>query len=73
MKQFLSILFLQLLLHSAQAGSIAEMQEPKIMGDTTIINEAIEDEAIEDVLKKRTPPPKEKVIYFSQEIGRAHV
>ena len=66
MKQFLSILFLQLLLHSAQAGSIMEMQEPKIMGDTTIINEAVEDEAIEDVLKKRTPPPKEKVVYFSQ-------
>ncbi len=66
MKQFLSIIFLQLLLHTAQGGSIMEMQEPKITADTTIINEAVEDEAIEDVLKKRTPPPKEKVIYFSQ-------
>ena len=66
MKQFLSIIFLQLLLHTAQAGSIMEMQQPKITGDTTIINEAVEDEAIEDVLKKRTPPPKEKVVYFSQ-------
>ena len=66
MKQFLSIIFLQLLLHTAHAGSNLEMQQPKITGDTTIINEAEEDEAIEDVLKKRTPPPKEKVIYFSQ-------
>ena len=60
MKQFLSIIFLQLLLHTAQAGSIMEMQQPKITGDTTIINEAVEDEAIEDILKKRTPPPKRK-------------
>ena len=42
-----------------------EMQQPQITADTTI-NEIKEDEAIEDVLKKRTPPPKEKVIYFSQ-------
>jgi membrane-bound lytic murein transglycosylase D len=66
MKQFLSIIFLGMLLHTAQAGSIMEMQQPPTSNDTTIINETQEDEAIEDVLKKRTPPPKEKVIYFSQ-------
>jgi membrane-bound lytic murein transglycosylase D len=66
MKQFFSIIFLLLLLHTAQAGSVIAMQEPQATKDTTIINEAKEDEAIEDVLKKRTPPPKEKVIYFSQ-------
>ncbi len=66
MKQFFSIIFLVMLLHSAQAGGIMELQQPQTAKDTTIINEAKEDEAIEDVLKKRTPPPKEKVIYFSQ-------
>ncbi len=65
MKQFFSILFLLMLLHSAQAGSIMELQQPQVTADTTI-NVAEEDEAIEDVLKKRTPPPKEKVVYFSQ-------
>jgi membrane-bound lytic murein transglycosylase D len=65
MKQFLSILFLLMVLHNAQAGSFMKMQQPQITADTTI-NETEEDEAIEDVLKKRTPPPKEKVVYFSQ-------
>jgi membrane-bound lytic murein transglycosylase D len=65
MKQFLSILFLLTLLHTAQAGSSMEMQQPKITADTAIINEREEDEAIEDILKKRTPPP-EKVVYVSQ-------
>jgi membrane-bound lytic murein transglycosylase D len=65
MKQFLSIIFLQLFLHTAKAGTIMEMQQPQITADTTI-NEIEEDEAIEDVLKKRTPPPKEKVVYISQ-------
>jgi membrane-bound lytic murein transglycosylase D len=65
MKQFLSFIFLIFLVHNVQAGKIMEMQQPQITADTTI-NEAEEDELIEDVLKKRTPPPKEKVIYFSQ-------
>ena len=66
MKQFLSIIFLVMLLHNAQADTVMELEQPPSAKDTTIINEAKEDEAIEDVLKKRTPPPKEKVIYFSQ-------
>jgi membrane-bound lytic murein transglycosylase D len=65
MKRFLYILTFQLLLHTAQAGSHMDMQQPQVTADTTI-NDAEEDEAIEDVLKKRTPPPKEKVVYFSQ-------
>jgi membrane-bound lytic murein transglycosylase D len=65
MKQCISFIFLLLLLHSVQAGKLMDMQQPQINTDTTI-NEAEEDELIEDVLKKRTPPPKEKVIYFSQ-------
>jgi len=66
MKQWVSIFFLQLLLHTAQAGNSLAIQQPQISTDTTIVDDKQEDEAIEDVLKKRTPPPKEKVIYFSQ-------
>jgi len=65
MKQFISIFFLQLFLLGAHTVSAAEMQQPQLAADTTI-NEAEEDEAIEDILKRRTPPPKEKVQYFSQ-------
>lgn len=65
MKRFLSILFLQLFLLNVHTAGAAGMQQPQVTADTTI-NEAEEDEAIEDILKKRTPPPKEKVQYFSQ-------
>lgn len=65
MKRLLYILTFQLLLQTAQAGTGIGMQQPPVAADT-IINDAEEDEAIEDILKKRTPPPKEKVIYFSQ-------
>jgi membrane-bound lytic murein transglycosylase D len=66
MKHFISILLLMLLLPGTKAGSTTEIQQPQLTSDTTIINETVEDELIEDVLKKRTPPPKEKVQYFSQ-------
>ena len=65
MKPFLSIFFLQLLLLTMYTVSGAEMQTPQITADTIIIN-AEEEELIEDILKKRTPPPKEKVQYVSQ-------
>jgi membrane-bound lytic murein transglycosylase D len=65
MKRLLSIFFLQLFLLTVHTAGAAEMQQPQVTTDTTI-NEAEEDEAIEDILKKRTPPPKEKVQYFSQ-------
>ena len=65
MKRFLSILLLQLFLLTVHTAGAAGMQQPQVTADTTI-NEAEEDEAIEDILKKRTPPPKEKVQYFSQ-------
>lgn len=63
MKKIISIFFLQLLVFGAVNAE--GMQQPQVTADTTI-NEAEEDEAIEDILKKRTPPPKEKVQYFSQ-------
>jgi membrane-bound lytic murein transglycosylase D len=66
MKQLISILFLQLFLLGAFSVNAAEKQQLQTIADTTITNEAEEDEAIEDILKKRTPPPKEKVQYFSQ-------
>ena len=66
MKHFFSIWLLMLFLTGVKAGSIMDIQEPTITTDTTIVNEAEEDELIEDVLKRRTPPPKEKVQYVSQ-------
>lgn len=66
MKRLVSILFLQLFLLTVHTVSATEMQQPQVTTDTTITNEVEEDEAIEDILKKRTPPPKEKVQYFSQ-------
>ena len=65
MKQLLSIFFILLFLPGVHAVHATAMQQPQLTTDTTI-NEAEEDEAIEDVLKRRTPPPKEKVQYVSQ-------
>jgi membrane-bound lytic murein transglycosylase D len=65
MKRLLSIFFILCFLLTVHTADAREMQQPQLAADTTI-NEAEEDEAIEDILKKRTPPPKEKVQYFSQ-------
>src|SRR5258708_3220199 len=65
MKKIILIFFLQLFLPGAHKASAAGMLQTQVTADTTI-NEAEEDEAIEDILKKRIPPPKEKVQYFSQ-------
>lgn len=66
MKKIIPIFFLPLFFLSVHKISVAGVQQPQVSADTTIINEAEEEEAIEDILKKRTPPPKEKVQYFSQ-------
>jgi membrane-bound lytic murein transglycosylase D len=67
MKQFISIFLLQMFLLCTHRVSATECQQLKTTTiDTTILNEAEEDVAIEDILKNRTPPPKEKVQYFSQ-------
>lgn len=55
-----------LFLLNANTVIASKLQQPPVAEDTTIVNEAEEDEAIEDILKRRTPPPKEKVQYFSQ-------
>ena len=65
MKRLLSIFFLPLFLLTMHTAGATALQQPQVAADTTI-NETEEDEAIEDILKKRTPPPKEKVQYFSQ-------
>ena len=65
MKRLVSIFFLPFFLITVHTAGATALQQPQVTADTTI-NEAEEDEAIEDILKKRTPPPKEKVQYFSQ-------
>jgi membrane-bound lytic murein transglycosylase D len=65
MKKLLSIFFILLFLTGVHAVHASAIQQPQLTTDTTI-NEAEEDEAIEEVLKRRTPPPKEKVQYVSQ-------
>lgn len=65
MKRLLSIFFLPLFFLIVYTAGATPLQQPQVTADTTI-NESEEDEAIEDILKKRTPPPKEKVQYFSQ-------
>jgi membrane-bound lytic murein transglycosylase D len=54
------------LLPHAKAGSLFfnAQQAPQI--DTTIENEKIEDEIIDEVVKTKTAPSKDKVQYFSQ-------
>lgn len=66
MKKIISIFLLQLFLFGFNKTNAKTIQQKQVTADTTIVNEAEEDEAIEDILKKRTPPPKEKVQYFSQ-------
>ncbi len=65
MKRLLSIFLLPFFLLTVQTAGATPMQQPQVAADT-IISETEEDEAIEDILKKRTPPPKEKVQYVSQ-------
>ncbi len=67
MKQLLSILFLLLLLTSVNAGTaIQEPQGVTVPVDTSIIKDPIEEAIIEEVIKTKAPPQKEKVQYFSQ-------
>lgn len=61
MKSFYVILFFLALMTGARAG--AQQQEPV---DTAIVDDPKEDAVIEDIIKSRTPPEKEKVQYFSQ-------
>ncbi len=65
MKRLLSIFLLPFFLLTVQTAGATPLQQPQVAADT-IISETEEDEAIEDILKKRTPPPKEKVQYVSQ-------
>jgi membrane-bound lytic murein transglycosylase D len=64
MKLFLSVVF-YCFLFSAMAGNNALYQSP-ISRDTVIEDQQLEDEIIEDVIKTKAPPAKDKVQYFSQ-------
>jgi membrane-bound lytic murein transglycosylase D len=66
MKQILSIFILLTLLSGAKAGNTMEIQQPPVIADTSIKNDPVEDEIIEEVIKTKAPPEKEKVQYFSQ-------
>ena len=67
MKKLLSILLLQMLLFNVKAADLLFIQQPKpAVVDTSIIDDPKEDEIIEEVIKTKAPPQKEKVQYFSQ-------
>jgi len=66
MRQFIYIIFLQLLFITAKAGSTVNIQQPPATTDTSIITETIDDAIIAEVIKTKAPPEKEKVQYFSQ-------
>ncbi len=59
MKRLLSIFFIQLFLLTVYTAGAKEMQQPQVTADTTI-NEAEEDEAIEDILKREHLRQKKK-------------
>jgi len=66
MKQLLSILVLQAILFNAYAGNMMPVGNAQIPEDTTIVKDPIEEAIIEEVIKTKAPPQKEKVQYFSQ-------
>jgi hypothetical protein len=66
MKKLLFMAILQMLLLSVEAGSFMNMQQPPKIVDTNIVAEPEEEEIIDDIIKTKTPPQKEKVQYFSQ-------
>ena len=55
-----------MLLLSVKAGSIMDMQQPPKIVDTSIVTEPEEEEIIDEVIKTKAPPSKEKIQYFSQ-------
>lgn len=67
MKYFFTIL-LSLAFFSATAGyGIQQATQDTVISDTTIkVNETEEDKAIDEVIKTKTLPAKDKVQYFSQ-------
>lgn len=70
MKKIIAIFFIAaFLLPKAKAGSNSfyNFQQGPVGADTPIVvNEVIEDELIEEVIKTKTPPAKDKIQYFSQ-------
>ncbi len=69
MNKIICILFIVLLvLPKAKAGNLvlANFQQDTILNDTTIKDKAKEDKLIDEVVKTKTLPSKDKVQYFSQ-------
>lgn len=64
---FIISIIITAFLQNVKAGNNFQLQQDTILADTTIkINEAEEDEAIDEVIKNKTVPSKDKVQYFSQ-------
>jgi len=66
MKQFIYIIFLQLLFITVKAGHAVDIQQEPATADTSIIPDTIDDAIIAEVIKTKAPPEKERVQYFSQ-------
>ena len=69
MKKIIAILFIAaFLLPKAKADSLVfnNLQQEPVVTDTTIEDEAKENELIDEVIKTKTVPAKDKVQYFSQ-------
>jgi membrane-bound lytic murein transglycosylase D len=68
MKRFLSIfLILIVIQYNTSAKSFGKDTLQKLPADTTLKSEDPEDEAIDEILKSRSLPKKEKIAYLSQE------
>jgi membrane-bound lytic murein transglycosylase D len=70
MKKIIAILFIAVFLlpkAKASGNSFSNFQQEPVVADTPItVNEVMEDELIEEVIKTKTPPAKDKIQYFSQ-------
>ncbi len=66
MRQLISILTLSMLLSSVKAGYVLDLSQQQTPPDTAIVVDPKEAEIIDEVIKTKVPPQKEKVQYFSQ-------
>lgn len=64
-KVILILFFSMYFLPAAIAGTLLQMPQ-ELLNDTTIENEKIDEEIIDEIVKTKTPPAKDKVQYFSQ-------
>jgi membrane-bound lytic murein transglycosylase D len=66
MRHFIFIIVFQFLFITVKAGSTVDIPQQPATSDTSTIPDTIDDKLIEEVIKTKAPPEKEKVQYFSQ-------